>query len=69
MTTTFTQDELAFMDAYLSNVAEAPRDVVEDFMRMEGDEFYEKYGNEYYTALADALGVWYDALAYARGNK
>ena len=64
-----TKDELAFVDAYLSNVADAPRDVVEDFLFLEDDQYYDKYGNEYYTGLADAFGVWYDALAYARGSK
>lgn len=64
-----TKDELAFVDSYLSNVADAPRDVVEDFLFLEDDQYYDKYGNEYYTGLADAFGVWFDALAYARGSK
>lgn len=65
-----TPDELAFMDAYGSNVADAPPEIVEAFLRAEShDEFCEKYGHEYYTPLADAWGVWYDALAYARGSK
>lgn len=64
-----TKDEMAFVDAYLSNVAEAPRDAVEDYLFLDDREFYDKYGNEYYTGLADAFGVWFDALAYARGSK
>ena len=65
-----TKDEMAFVDAYLSNVAEAPREVVEEFVRAENhDKFCMEYGHEYYTPLADSWGVWYDALAYARGSK
>jgi hypothetical protein len=65
----FTADELAFIDAYCANVADAPREVVEDFM-VRGDEraFYDDY-SEYYTGLADAYTVWSDALAYARATK
>jgi hypothetical protein len=36
---------------------------------MDGDDFYETYGTEYYTGLADAHGVWEDALKYVRENK
>lgn len=65
-----TPDEKAFMDAYRSNVADAPANIVEAYLRSEsGDKFCEEYGTEYYTGLADAWGVWYDALSYARGNK
>ena len=65
-----TPDELAFMDAYGSNVSNAPPEIVEAFIRAEDhDKFCEEYGNEYYSGLADAHGVWYDALMYARGSK
>jgi hypothetical protein len=65
-----TPDEMAFMDSYSSNVADAPPDVVEAFIRAEDhDAFCREYGDEYYTGLADAHGVWYDALTYARGSK
>lgn len=65
-----TPDELAFMSAYQSNVADAPPDIVEAFIRAEdGDSFCKQYGNEYYTGLADAWGVWEEAMDYARGNK
>lgn len=65
-----TPDELAFMSAYQSNVADAPPDVVEGFLRAEdGDSFCKQYGNEYYTGLADAWGVWEEAMDYARGGK
>jgi hypothetical protein len=65
-----TPDELAFMDSYSSNVADAPPEVVEAFIRAEShDDFVQEYGNEYYSGLADAHGVWYDALTYARGSK
>ena len=65
-----TPDEQAFMDSYSSNVADAPPEVVEAFIRAEDhDQFCQEYGNEYYSGLADAHGVWYDALTYARGSK
>jgi hypothetical protein len=65
-----TPDEQAFMDSYSSNVADAPPEVVEAFIRAEDhDQFCQEYGNEYYSGLADAHGVWYDALTYARGRK
>lgn len=65
-----TPDEQAFMDSYSSNVADAPPDVVEAFIRAEDhDAFCREYGDEYYSGLADAHGVWYDALTYARGSK
>ena len=65
----FTEEEQAFMDAYLRNVADAPRQVVTDYL-IRGNEraFYDDY-SEYYTGLADAHGVWEYALKYARGNK
>lgn len=60
-----TPDELAFMDAYSTNVSTAPPNVVEDYLRMENcDEFYDKYGGEYYSGLADAWGMWEDAKRY-----
>ena len=65
-----TPDELAFISAYGSNVADAPPDIVEAFIRAEdGDSFCKEYGNEYYTGLADAWGVWEEAMDYARGGK
>jgi hypothetical protein len=65
-----TPDELAFMDSYSSNVADAPPEVVEAFIRAEShDDFVREYGNEYYTGLADAIGVWDDAKRYYKEEK
>jgi hypothetical protein len=69
MTRELTKDELAFMRAYSANVAEAEPHIVKDYLLMDGDDFYETYGTEYYTGLADAHGVWEDALKYVRENK
>jgi hypothetical protein len=69
MSRELTQDELAFMRAYSANVADAEPHIVKDYLLMDGDEFYETYGTEYYTGLADAHGVWEDALKYVRENK
>ena len=65
-----TPAEIAFMDAYHNNVGGAPPHVVEAYLRSEdNDQFCEEYGNEYYSGLADALGVWEDAIAYANKTK
>ena len=62
--------EIAFMDAYQNNVGGAPSHVVEAYLRSEdNDQFCEEYGNEYYSGLADALGVWEDAMAFASKAK
>jgi len=62
--------EIAFMDAYQNNVGGAPPNVVEAYLRSEdNDKFCEEYGNEYYSGLADALGVWEEAMAYAKEAK
>ena len=66
----FTEEQQAFMKAYHSNVGSAPSDVVIAFILSEShDEFCREYGNEYYSGLADAIGVWDDALAYVRRSK
>jgi hypothetical protein len=55
----FTDEQLAFMEAYQRSVADAPRDVVKQYMLFEDDDkFYKEWGSEYYTGLADARGVW-----------
>lgn len=60
-----TADEVAFVDACMSNVADIPKEVVEEFVRAENhDKFCEEYGHEYYTPLADAKGMWDDAQSY-----
>lgn len=62
-----TVEEIAFMDAYQRNVAGAPPNIVEAYLRAEDDDkFCEEYGNEYYSGLADARGVWVDALAFTK---
>ena len=62
-----TVEEIAFMDAYQRNVASAPPNIVEAYLRAEDDDkFCEEYGNEYYSGLADARGVWQDALGFVK---
>jgi hypothetical protein len=61
----FTAEQLAFTEAYLSNVASADRDTVKKFLlAKDHDTFCEEHGDEYYTGLADARGVWYDAKIF-----
>ena len=66
----FTEEQQAFIKAYHSNVGSAPSDVVKAFILSEShDEFCREHGNEYDSGLADAIGVWDDALAYVRRSK
>ena len=68
MTRELTPDDLEFIEAYDRNVSDAPREVVRLYLLSFDDfskAFYEDY-SEYYTGLADAHGVWEDALKYAR---
>jgi hypothetical protein len=61
----FIPEQLAFIESYLTNVASADRDTVKKFLlAKDHDEFCELYGDEYYTGLADAHGVWYDAKKF-----
>jgi hypothetical protein len=66
ITRELTVDEVAFVDACMSNVADIPREIVEEFVReyYNHDKFCEEYGHEYYTPLADAKGMWEDAKSY-----
>ena len=65
-----TPDQIAFVDAYCLAVCDAPRDIVEAFMREDDcDKFCEEYGLEYYSGLADAHNMWDLALQFSRGNK
>ena len=64
------EEQLAFTEAYLSNVASANRDTVIKFLlAKDHDTFYEEHGGEYYSGLADARGVWYDAKQYFTKEK
>ena len=59
----FTVEELAFIEAYCDAVAEAPRDIVADFLR---DKHID---SEYYTSIADAYGMWCFAMKFSRDSK
>ena len=55
-------DDKAFISAYQHNVGNAPREIVELFLMMQDDHdaFYELH-SEYYSSIADAHGMWFDA--------
>lgn len=62
-----TPDQIAFVDAYCLAVCDAPRDIVEAFIREDdGDKFSEEYGLEYYSGLADAHNMWDLALQFSK---
>ena len=62
-----TAEEIAFTEAYLHNVADAKESVVHEFLQSlhDHDKFCEDYPCEY-SGLADAHGMWRDALAFAK---
>ena len=65
-----TDEEIAFTEAYLHNVADAKESVVHEFLQSlhDHDKFCEDYPCEY-SGLADAHGMWRDALAFAKEAK
>ncbi len=57
----FTDEQLAFIKAYSTNVAVADDHVVKAFVLSDDhDEFYKDHSDTY-SGLADAHGVWRDA--------
>ena len=66
-----TAEELAFLEAYLSCVAVAPREEVIRFLRADSEErssneFYDSM-SDLYTSICDAKEVWYAAMQFAKG--
>ena len=60
----FTDEQLAFIKAYSTNVAVADDDVVKAFVLSDDhDEFYKDHSDTY-SGLADARGVWEDAKRF-----
>lgn len=58
----------AFIKAYLLNVGYAPKKYVEDFLTKLDADLDIEY-DEYYSSVADALGMWYSALEFANNQK
>lgn len=57
------QEQSAFVDAYMGNVGDVPREYVTDFVRRyEGGE--EVPYQSAHTAIMDALGIWNEAIKY-----
>ena len=65
----FTEEQLAFMKAYLTNVAVADKGVVKAFMLSQDDDEFYKDHSETYSGLADARGMWEDAKRYFKEQK
>ena len=68
-----TLEDVAFVDAYCSAVAVAPREEVVRFISVDSEyrssrEFYDSM-SEYYTSIADAREVWYQAMQFAKEFK
>ena len=60
----FTDEQLAFIKAYSTNVAVADDYVVKAFVLSDDhDEFYKDHSDTY-SGLADARGVWEDAKRF-----
>jgi hypothetical protein len=65
----FTEEQLAFIKAYSTNVAVADDDVVKAFVLIDDhDEFYKDHSDTY-SGLADARGVWEDAKRFFTKEK
>ena len=67
-----TPEELAFLEAYLSCVAVAPREEVIRFLHADSEErssneFYDSM-SDLYTSICDAKEVWYAAMQFAKGT-
>jgi hypothetical protein len=65
----FTEEQLAFMKAYLTNVAVANKSVVKAFMLSKDDDEFYKDHSETYSGLADARGMWEDAKRFYKDGK
>jgi hypothetical protein len=65
----FTEEQLAFMKAYLTNVAVANKSVVKAFMLSQDDDEFYKDHSETYSGLADARGMWEDAKRFYKDAK
>jgi hypothetical protein len=64
-----TPEDFAFVDAYCSAVAVAPRAEVMRYVATDSEyrserEFYDSM-SEYYTSIADAHELWYQAIQFA----
>ena len=60
----FTDEQLAFIKSYSTNVAVADDDVAKAFvLSSDHDEFYKDHSDTY-GGLADARGVWEDAKRF-----
>lgn len=57
-------EQTAFIDAYAFNVADAPREVVADFVARYVSGENMDYSSDY-TSIMDALGVWHSAIMFA----
>lgn len=65
----FTEEQLAFMKAYLTNVAVANKSVVKAFMLSQDDDEFYKDHSDTYSGLADARGMWEDAKRFYKEAK
>jgi hypothetical protein len=61
------QELQAFANSYANNIAYLQREEVMKFMHRylaeHDSKLYEEYGADY-TSIADALGVWHDAIKW-----
>jgi hypothetical protein len=58
----------AFIKAYGKCVAVAPETVVREFVSRyheDHDDLYEEF-SEYYSSIADALGIWESGIKFAK---
>ena len=62
------EEREAFAAAYANHVAHLSADEVMEFLGFYYGDEKKIYGSENYTSIVDALGVWRDAIYYAKEN-
>jgi hypothetical protein len=56
-------EQAAFVTAYANNVADAPQDIVEEFIT-DYENGEDMPYSEHYTSIVDALGMWKAGITY-----
>ena len=62
------EEREAFAAAYANHVAYLSADKVMEFLELYYSDEDKLYGSENYTSIVDALGMWRDAIYYAKEN-
>lgn len=61
-----TREQVAFIDAYGSSVADASRDELVAFFVMDDDAFIDAHSTGTYSSIMDAYCMWNNAIDFAK---